>query len=225
MSEPKTIAEIHTEIKKYSPYPDKVKLLAVSKKQSIDKIQQLIAQEQFAFGENYVQEALEKIETLPKALEWHLIGHLQSKKVKSIVGKFAYIHSVDSFKIAELIGQKSKTAGIVQKIFVEVNLGNEESKTGFSTQILLQEWSKLVQIDAIQIVGLMGLPPASDNEKITRGHFKNLYQLQQELQKKTDTSLHPLDSLSMGTSQDYPIALQEGATIIRLGTLLFGERL
>jgi pyridoxal phosphate enzyme (YggS family) len=224
MSPIKTVVELNAEIKKFSPHPEKVKLLAVSKKQPNEKIIQLISQHQRAFGENYVQEALEKIEQLPKNLEWHLIGHLQSKKVNSIIGKFAYIHSVDSFKIAELIGQKSKNAGIIQKVFIEINLANEESKTGFTTDDLLKKWSQIASIEALQIVGLMALPPASDIESITRQHFKNLYSLQQELRKKTDTSRHPLDSLSMGTSQDYPIALQEGATVIRVGTILFGER-
>ncbi|MBL7556762.1 MAG: YggS family pyridoxal phosphate-dependent enzyme [Bdellovibrionaceae bacterium] len=224
MSTTKTIADIHAEIKKFSPHPEKVKLLAVSKKQSIDKIRELVSQHQTAFGENYVQEALEKIVSLPQNIEWHLIGHLQSKKVNTIIGKFAYIHSVDSIKIAELIGQKSKALGVIQKVFIEVNLGNEETKTGFATETLIAAWSKLIQIDSIQIVGLMALPPASENELITRGYFRNLSQLQHDLRKKTDTSLHPLDNLSMGTSQDYPIALQEGATVIRIGTLLFGER-
>jgi pyridoxal phosphate enzyme (YggS family) len=224
MSQIKTVAELQVEIKKFSPHPEKVKLLAVSKRQSNEKITELIRQQQLAFGENYVQEALEKIEQLPKNLEWHLIGHLQSKKVNSIIGKFAYIHSVDSLKLAELIGHKSKTEGITQKIFIEINLADEESKTGFNKQDLLNQWSQLVSIDALQIVGLMALPPASDIESVTRQHFKNLYQLQQELRKKTDTIRHPLDSLSMGTSQDYPIALQEGATVIRVGTILFGER-
>ncbi len=224
MSATKTIADIQAEIKKFSPHPEKVKLLAVSKKQSIDKIRELVSQQQTAFGENYVQEALEKIVSLPKTIEWHLIGHLQSKKVNSIVGKFAYIHSIDSVKIAELIGQKSKSIGVIQKVFIEVNLGNEDTKTGFAKDTLVAAWEKLTQIDSIQIVGLMALPPASENESITRGYFKKLYQLQHDLRKKTDTSLHPLDSLSMGTSQDYPIALQEGATVIRVGTLLFGER-
>tara|TARA_B110001454_G_scaffold219200_1_gene251817 strand:- start:42541 stop:43218 length:678 start_codon:yes stop_codon:yes gene_type:complete len=224
MSETKTVAQIQSEIKKFSPHPEKVKLLAVSKRQPIEKIIDLANQQQLAFGENYVQEALEKIEALPKNLEWHLIGHLQSKKVNSIIGKFAYIHSVDSLKIAELIGQKSKTAGVQQKIFIEINLANENSKTGFSKPELLKHWSQLVSIDGLEIVGLMALPPPSDDESLTRGHFRDLYQLQQELRKKTDTSRHPLDSLSMGTSQDYPIALQEGATVIRVGTILFGER-
>ena len=108
MSATKTIADIQAEIKKFSPHPEKVKLLAVSKKQSIDKIRELVSQQQTAFGENYVQEALEKIVSLPKTIEWHLIGHLQSKKVNSIVGKFAYIHSIDSVKISEIIVQKYK---------------------------------------------------------------------------------------------------------------------
>lgn len=224
MSQVKTVAQLQSEIKKFSPYPDRVKLLAVSKKQSVQKIIELLEQGQTAFGENYVQEALEKIEQLPKVIEWHLIGHLQSKKVNSIIGKFAYIHSVDSLKIAELIGQKSKAAGLTQKIFIEINLAKEESKTGFSSDDVIQQWSKLTQIPALQIVGLMALPPATDDEHLTRAYFKHLCYLQQELRKKTDTSCHPLDSLSMGTSQDYSLALQEGATVIRVGTILFGER-
>lgn len=224
MSPVKTIAQLQTEIKKFSPHPEKVKLLAVSKKQSIQKISELINQQQMCFGENYVQEALEKISSLPKNIEWHLIGHLQSKKVGSIVGKFAYIHSIDSLKIAKLIGQKSKMAGIVQNVFIEVNLAKEDSKTGFTSEDLLEQWTKITQIDSLKIVGLMTLPPFTGDESITRRYFKNLYQLQQELRKKTDTIRHPLDSLSMGTSQDYTIALQEGATVIRVGTIVFGER-
>ena len=225
MSQTKTIEQILIEIRKFSPNPDRVKLLAVSKKQSVEKIQLLLKQEQFRFGENYVQEALEKIEMLPKTIEWHLIGHLQSKKVNSIVGQFAYIHSIDSLKIAEMISNKSKSIGIVQKIFVEVNMGLEASKSGFSIDSIKANWPNLCDLDGIKICGLMTLPPPSEDMEITRRIFKSLKELQNNLQDEAALERHPMNELSMGTSQDYAIALQEGSTCIRIGTILFGERL
>jgi PLP dependent protein len=224
MNQIKTIAKIQDEIKKISPHPEKVRLLAVSKKQPVSKIQDIINQKHFLFGENYVQEALEKMDLFPKNIEWHLIGHLQSKKVNSIIGKFACIHSIDSLKLAELIGQKSQAAGLTQNIFVEINLGNEETKTGFSTEEIRAQWSAISTIEGLRIAGLMALPPSSEDENQTRLHFRNLKQLLHELRNNTDTSKHPMDDLSMGTSQDYSIALQEGSTLIRVGTILFGER-
>lgn len=224
MSDVKTIAQIKSDILKHSPHPEKVKLLAVSKKQSVTKIKQLLEQEQFAFGENYVQEAFEKMDFLPATVEWHLIGHLQSKKVNSIIGKFAYIHSVDSLKLARLISEKSYAAGLTQNIFIEVNLGDEASKTGFSITDLNQQWPELTQLTSLRIFGLMALPPLSEAATGPRDYFKKLRQQQEALRPLTDTQRHPLTDLSMGTSQDYPIALQEGSTYIRIGTTLFGER-
>lgn len=221
----KSVQQIKAEIQKLSPHPEKVKLLAVSKKQTVEKIQALLQQNHFYFGENYVQEALEKMQQLPKNIEWHLLGHVQSKKVNSIVGKFAYIHSVDSLKIAELIGQKSKACGLVQNIFIELNLGNEDTKTGFTIDDLRMHWAQLTEIDSLRIYGLMALPPPSDDQQVTRLHFRTLHNLQHQLRQKTDTSRHPLNDLSMGTSQDFSIALQEGSTLIRIGTALFGERI
>lgn len=224
MSQIKTVAEITSEIQKLSPHPGRVKLLAVSKKQPNTKILELMDQKQMCFGENYVQEALEKIEHLPKKIEWHLIGHLQSKKINSVIGKFEFIHSVDTLKIAQLIGEKSKQAHRVQNIFLEINLADEESKSGFSIDEIHTQWSQINEIESLKIHGLMALPPISDDENQTRKFFRQLKQLLIELQKKTNTEKHPMDGLSMGTSQDYQIALQEGSTLIRVGTILFGER-
>ncbi len=224
MSEIKTVEEIRTDIRKHSPYPDKVKLLAVSKKQPASKIKQLMEQNQLLFGENYVQEALEKMELLPATIEWHLIGHLQSKKVNSIIGKFSYIHSIDSAKLLQMIAEKSKAARKTQNIFIEVNLADEESKTGFNIVNLEQQWPSITAQDGVKIHGLMALPPLSDDEKTTRDGFKKLRALQEKLRAKTDITRHPMSELSMGTSQDYVIALQEGSTYIRIGTTLFGER-
>lgn len=220
----KTIKQIIDDIQKFSPHPKLVKILAVSKKQPIDKIQNLLNQNHFQFGENYVQEALDKMQKLPKTIEWHLIGHLQSKKVNSVIGKFAFIHSIDSLKVAELISEKSATKGIVQNIFIEVNIGDEESKNGFTVQQLKEQWLKVVSLDSLRIYGLMTLPPPSDDIEVTRAYFKELKNLQSQLKTSLDSQRHPFADLSMGTSQDYIAALQEGSTIIRIGTTLFGER-
>lgn len=225
MSTTKTILQIQSEIENLSPHPNRVTLMAVSKKQPVEKIRKLIRENQFVFGENYVQEALEKMESISEKVEWHLIGHLQSKKVNSIIGKFACIHSIDSLKIANLISEKSRDAGLVQNVFIEVNLGNEESKTGFPVEELKMCWSKIIGMDSICVTGLMALPPASDDLEITRSYFKMLRSLLAELKAKTYDSRHPMDQLSMGTSQDYLVALEEGSTLIRIGTTLFGERL
>lgn len=224
MTEKKTVHQIKLEIKQHSPYPDIVKILAVSKKQTITKIQELMAQGQIQFGENYVQEAVEKMAQLPKNIRWHLIGHLQSNKINSILGKFAYIHSIDSIKIAKLIALKSKEIGFVQKIFIEVNLGQEESKTGFTIDSLKQCWEELIAFDSLKICGFMTLPPPSNDVEKTRLNFKTLRLLQDDYRRNVNTNRHPLNQLSMGTSQDYIIALEEGSTCIRIGTALFGER-
>lgn len=221
----KSIQEVFSEIKAYSPTPELVKLLAVSKKQSSEKIKTLYSQGQRAFGENYVQEALEKKSQLDLDIEWHFIGHLQSNKVKEVVGKFALIHSVDSLKLAQLIDKKAAELGTIQKILLEINIGNEATKSGFSIEELKKNWNGLKQLKHISLCGLMCLPPAEVTESETETYFKSMASLLEELKKETISVQHPLSELSMGTSGDYLLALKNKATIIRLGTLLFGERI
>lgn len=221
----KSIQEVFSEIKTHSPKPELVKLLAVSKKQDCKKIQSLYNQGQRAFGENYVQEALEKKSQLALDIEWHFIGHLQSNKVKDVVGNFVLIHSVDSLKLAQLIDKKASDLAIIQKILIEVNIGNETSKSGFSIEELRQNWNQLTQLKHVSLCGLMCLPPAEVSEFETETYFKSMNELLCELQQTTNSQQHPLTELSMGTSGDYVLALKNKATIIRLGTLLFGERI
>lgn len=214
------------------------RILAVSKLQPPEKIRALYDQGQREFGENYVQEALGKQETLKdlKDIRWHLIGHLQKNKVKQVVGKFALIHSVDSLALAQAIDKQaalvaqSNPAGIAsnatcipfrQPVLIEVNLAGEETKTGFSKQQLKDDWSTLRALQNIQICGLMTMPPLTENAEEARPYFHDLKVLQQALNSPPDTSM---TELSMGTSGDFRVALQEGATIVRLGTILFGER-
>ena len=192
-------------------------LLAVSKLQPIEKIIQLYKEGQINFGENYVQEALIKIAELSNLeIKWHLIGPIQKNKVKLLKNKFEYIHSVDTFELAQLISKKSYEINYVQKVFLQINVSNEISKSGFTQDLIEKNWTELNQLSGIQIVGLMTMPPLQNNPEENRIYFKKCYLLGKKL------NLH---EFSMGTSHDYEIALSEGATWIRLGTVLFGERL
>ena len=192
-------------------------LLAVSKRQPTEKIEALYYEGQRDFAENYVQEALEKIEILKNlAIQWHLIGPLQKNKVKFLKKNFAYIHSVDTLELARKIANAAAEIGYTQKIFIQLNLSGETSKSGYTPEQFKNDWLLLKNLEGIEIVGLMTMPPLENNSEKNRAFFKQL--------KYIGTELH-LHEYSMGTSQDYQVALQEGATWIRLGTILFGERL
>jgi pyridoxal phosphate enzyme (YggS family) len=202
------------------------KILAVSKLQPIDKIRDLYNQGQRMFGENYVQEALDKQEQLKdlKGIEWHLIGHLQKNKAKYVVGQFALIHSVDSLELAQTLSRQCDSKQVTQHILIQVNLANEESKGGFDKNSLLKCWQELSQLPHLTIEGLMTMPPLTETGEEVRPYFKELRELQQSLAKTTSSARHPLKTLSMGTSSDFRVAIQEGATLVRLGTILFGAR-
>lgn len=191
-------------------------LLAVSKLQPEEKIKRLAAQGQIHFGENYVQEALNKITHLSSLqLQWHLIGPIQKNKVKLLQKNFTYIHSVDSIELAQLIAAKALAIQHRQKIFLQVNLSQEATKAGFTEQSLMQAWPALSHLEGLEIVGLMTMPPLENEPENNRSYFKKL--------KSLGTQLH-LKEFSMGTSQDYLVALEEGSTWIRIGTSLFGDR-
>ncbi len=195
-------------------------ILAVSKLQPIEKIVNLYNEGQKHFGENYIQEALEKIEKLKDySITWHLIGPVQKNKVKYLKNNFAYIHSVDSLELAELIDQKAKDIDHIQKIFIQINLAanlaSETSKHGFDQIQFEKSWEQLKKLSHLEIVGLMTMPPLQNKPEDNRTYFKKLVEIGQRYQ---------LSQFSMGTSHDYQIALEENATWIRLGTVLFGER-
>lgn len=176
------------------------------------------------FGENRVQDALAKIKKLPEEIRknsrFHLIGHLQTNKVKDVVGVFELIHSVDSYKLASAISQEAKRKGIVQKILLQVNNANEEQKFGFAPEELLSNMSELLLLPNIQIEGLMNIAPLSQDNNYLRNLFKNISLLKDKIQLEYKVKL---PHLSMGMSNDYRIALEEGSTIIRLGRILFKE--
>ncbi|UYL10167.1 YggS family pyridoxal phosphate-dependent enzyme [Bdellovibrio sp. SKB1291214] len=202
------------------------KILAVSKLQPIDKIRGLYNQGQRKFGENYVQEALDKKDQLKDLtdIEWHLIGHLQKNKAKYVVGQFALIHSVDSLELAQTLNRQCESKKVTQRILIQVNLAGEDSKSGFDKSALMACWNELIELPHLTIDGFMTMPPLSETGEDVRPYFKELRELQQHLAKTTDSARHPLKMLSMGTSSDYKVAIQEGATLVRLGTVLFGAR-
>ena len=192
------------------------RLLAVSKLQPSQKIRALFAEGQSDFAENYVQEALEKITELADLkISWHLIGPIQKNKVKLLKKNFDYIHSVDSLALAQKISEAAETLGHVQKVFIQLNLSGEGSKSGFSRDDFGTAWPELSNLAGLQIVGLMTMPPLENEPEKNRAFFHELKYIGNKLN---------LYEYSMGTSHDYQIALQEGATWIRLGTMLFGER-
>lgn len=201
-------------------------ILAVSKLQSTEKIRNLYLQGQRLFGENYVQESLDKMGALVDLsdIQWHFIGHLQKNKIKYLLGKFELIHSIDSLSLLEALSKQCAKHGLVQKILLQVNIAKEDSKGGFDEKELQNNWATITQFSHIKICGLMTMPPLTETPESVRPYFRRLRELQKQLQKNTDLEIHPLNQLSMGTSGDYSVAVEEGATIIRLGTILFGER-
>ncbi len=214
-----SFADIQKRLHECNP---KTQILAVSKLQSVEKIRQLHSQGQRLFGENYVQEALDKLDQLKDLsdIQWHFIGRLQKNKVKFVVGHFHLIHSVDSFELAQVISRKAQETGGRQKILLQLNLADEASKGGFSEGILESSISDLASLSGIEICGLMTMPPLFENPEEARPFFKKLFNIRNQYSSR----LPQLTHLSMGTSSDYLVAAEEGATLVRLGTILFGER-
>ena len=202
---------------------DDILLLAATKTIDVDVINHAIDCGLAAVGENRVQEFLSKIDNLSPKADRHFIGHLQSNKAKDIVGKVSLIHSVHSVKLAKVIGDLSVKKGIVSDILLEVNIGNEESKSGFKANEVLENLKEISKIEGVFIRGLMTIPPICDNNEKNRAYFKEMFNLFLDIQgKKIDNS--SMDFLSMGMSDDFETAIEEGANIVRIGTALFGKR-
>lgn len=174
------------------------------------------------FGENRVKEAVDKINKLPEDIRknsrFHLIGHLQTNKVKYAVGNFDLIHSVDSLKLAKAISEEACKQGIVQKVLLQINNAGESQKGGFNPEDLKQNFKQIYELNAIKVCGVMNMAPITASEEKLEYLFKNIKQIYDELQSEFGVELK---QISMGMSNDYEIALQEGATIIRLGRILF----
>ncbi len=198
-------------------------LVAVSKTKPVEMIRDAYEAGCRDFGENYVQELVDKIPQLPDDIRWHMIGHLQTNKVKYIVGKTYLIHGVDSVKLAKEIGKQSVKNGIVSDILLEVNIGNEESKFGFRPDEITDAVNEISSVEGIRIRGLMTSAPICDDPEENRVFFRNMKQLSIDIKKQKTDNVY-MDFLSMGMSGDYESAVGEGSTFVRVGTAIFGER-
>ena len=202
---------------------EEVTLIAVSKTKPGEMLQEIYGEGVRDFGENKVQELCDKIEQLPSDIRWHMIGHLQRNKVKYIVGKVALIHSVDTYRLAEEINIQAKKRGIIVPILVEVNIAGEKTKFGTTAEdamLLVEEISKL---ENVRIKGLMTIAPFVENPEDNRLYFRKIKQLSVDITNKNIDNVS-MEILSMGMTGDYEVAIEEGATMVRVGTGIFGAR-
>jgi pyridoxal phosphate enzyme (YggS family) len=198
-----------------------VNLVAISKKHDAEKVREAIEAGQHLFGESRIQEARAKIPELPSNSRWHFVGHLQKNKIRHALSLFELIHSVDSLALAQEINRIAEEDGLHPRVLLEVNVAGEGSKFGFQPEKLRAEMESLLALPRLSILGLMTIPPIAEEADASRKYFVQLRALRDSLQ----TEFHvDLAQLSMGMTQDYAVAVEEGATLVRVGTAIFGER-
>lgn len=202
---------------------DEVTLIAVSKTKPVSMIEELLQVGTRDFGENKVQELVDKYEQLPGDIRWHLIGHLQRNKVKYIVNKTCLIHSVDSLRLAETISQEAQKKGVTVPILIEVNVAEEESKFGVTPGETEELIRQIAPLPGVLVRGLMTIAPFVEDPEENRIHFSNLKKLCVDIKGENIDNV-TMNVLSMGMTGDYEVAIEEGATMIRVGTGIFGER-
>lgn len=203
--------------------PSSVRLVVVTKTVDVESIRHAVAAGATVLGENRVQEAREKIEKLGSLARWHLIGHLQTNKAKYAVKLFELIHSVDNLELAKELDKQAAKTGKVQSVLIEVNIAGEAAKAGVALRdvaTLVQEAAKLKNIS---VRGLMTIPPYSEDPEDSRPFFRKLRELAETIKKENIPAVS-MDELSMGMSGDFEVAVEEGATLVRVGTAVFGER-
>lgn len=205
--------------------PEGVRLVAVSKFHPVEAIRQAYDAGQLYFGESRVQELLEKIPQLPNDIQWHFIGHLQTNKVKQIIGKTAMIESVDSERLLNLIDEESRKAGVVSRVLMQVHVAQEETKFGFLPEELEEYFAqkKYTSLTNTHICGIMGMASNTEDESRVRADFARIASIFRDIAGKNQ-DLRGFDMISMGMSHDWPIAVEEGATMVRIGSQIFGER-
>ncbi len=202
---------------------DEVTLIAVSKTKPVEMLQEIYDQGIREFGENKVQEMCSKMDVLPSDIRWNMIGHLQTNKVKYIVGKTSLIHSVDSLHLAKEIQKQAVKNDVFCDILVEVNIAGEETKFGTSRDEAIALVEEIAKLDHIHIKGLMTIAPFVDDPEDNREYFKAIKQLSVDIANKNIDNVS-MNVLSMGMTGDYTVAIEEGATMVRVGTGIFGAR-
>jgi PLP dependent protein len=203
--------------------PQEIRLLAAAKSQTIEAIRTAIAAGVALVGENYVQEAQDKKCALSQPIEWHMIGHLQRNKTKIAVEVFDLIESLDNFELAREIDKEGRKKGKKVRAFLEVNLAGEESKSGLAKHKVLDLLKAVSELSNLKVDGLMAVPPFREDPEEVRPYFRELRELQLKLKEQRLPNVD-LKDLSMGMTHDFTVAIEEGATIVRIGTALFGPR-
>ena len=203
--------------------PGEIKLVAVSKTVGVEEIREAISAGATILGESYVQEAKEKIEEVGHQVRWHMIGHLQTNKVKQAINLFDMIHSVDRIGLAEEINKRAKQSGKRVSVLIQVNISQETTKSGIERDRAISLVLEVSNLTNLKVEGLMTMPPYFDDPDDARPYFKSLRELKGEIGGERFENIS-MKELSMGMSNDFEIAIEEGATIIRVGTAIFGER-
>ena len=203
--------------------PEEVTLIAVSKTKPAEMILEAYGCGQRVFGENRVQELTEKRTALPEDISWQLIGHLQTNKVRQIVGKVSLIHSVDSLRLAEELQRESEKKGVVTELLLEVNIAGEESKFGFRPEEAAAAAAQIARLPSLRLRGLMTVAPFTAVPEENRKYFRQIRQLAVDIKDKNIDNVN-MDVLSMGMTGDFEVAVEEGATMVRVGTGVFGGR-
>lgn len=217
------LKNVHNACERAGRKTDDVTLIAVSKTKPVEMLQEIYDCGCRDFGENKVQEIMDKYEKLPNDIRWHMIGHLQTNKVKYIVDKVYMIHSVDSIKLAKEISKEAVKKNVTVKVLLEVNVAKEETKFGLLTEEVLDFYKEVIDLPGLKVCGLMTIAPYVENSEENRQYFVNLKQLMVDIEsEKTDNI--SVGELSMGMTGDYEVAIEEGATYVRVGTGIFGER-
>ena len=216
-------SKIEAAAKRANREPSEITLIAVSKTKPVEMISQVYECGIREFGENKVQEITAKSEVLPTDINWHMIGHLQRNKVKQVIDKTVLIHSVDSIRLAEAISKEAVAKNVIVSILLEVNVACEDTKFGFTLEETPDALTKIASLPGLYVRGLMTSAPFVNNPEENRKYFKQLKDLCVDLKGKNidNTSM---DFLSMGMTNDYEVAIEEGATHVRVGTAIFGER-
>lgn len=222
------VAAVHARIaaaaRRVNRSPDSVKLLAVTKTVSPSAIEKAMEAGITDFGENYVQEAREKIPLLRKEVRWHMIGRLQTNKAKYAVNLFDYIHSVDRLELAEELNKRLEKTGRKMNILIEVNVSGEETKSGVPANQAIDLVKSIASLKYLSVKGLMTMAPYSDNPENARPFFAALRNLKHDIIQEGIEDI-AMEELSMGMTDDFEVAIEEGATIVRIGRAIFGERL
>jgi PLP dependent protein len=198
-----------------------IELVAITKMHPAEKVREAIEAGQSLFGESRVQEARAKIPELPSNIRWHFVGHLQKNKIRHALPLFEMIHSVDSLALAQDVNRIASEEGLHPRVLLEVNTAGEGSKFGFSSEKLCDQMEQLLALPRLSILGLMTIPPFAEEAEGSRKYFVQLRQLRDRLQTEFRVDLA---QLSMGMTQDFSVAIEEGATLVRVGTAIFGER-